>query len=110
MSKNEAPAEYSDNVESLSTNGSCTQEAKRPISKKIATVKRLRDVERSLANTRQANKALRKAMQVKISIKHVEASSDSREEDGPFSRIFSRDGSGGNYPSTRLSISRPSQS
>jgi hypothetical protein len=70
VSKNEAPAKYSANVELYQRMAHArTQEAKRPVSEKIATVKKLRDIERSLSSTRQANKALRKTKQVKISIK-----------------------------------------
>jgi len=70
VSKNEAPKEHAGNVELYRRRADGrAQEANRPVSEKIATVKKLRDVERSLANTRQVNKALRKAKQVKISIK-----------------------------------------
>ena len=70
MSKNEAPPEYSGNVELYQRMADArTQKAKRSVSDKIATVKKLRDVERSLVSMRLANKALRKAKQVKISIK-----------------------------------------
>ena len=44
-------------------------EAKRPVSEKIAAVKQLRDLERSLADIRQENKAKRAAKQIKIEIK-----------------------------------------
>jgi len=44
-------------------------EAKRPVSEKLAAVKRLRDLERSLADIRQQNKAKRVAKQIKIEIK-----------------------------------------
>jgi hypothetical protein len=44
-------------------------EAKRPVSEKIAAVKRLRDLERSLADIRKENKEKRAAKQIKIEIK-----------------------------------------
>lgn len=44
-------------------------EAKRPVSEKIATVERLRDLESSPADIRKENKAKRAAKQVKIQIK-----------------------------------------
>ncbi len=44
-------------------------EAKRPISEKIATVVRLRDFERSLEDIRKANRAKRAAKEIKITIK-----------------------------------------
>lgn len=44
-------------------------EAKRPISEKIAAVKRLREFERSLADVRKANKRKRAAKQIRINIK-----------------------------------------
>jgi hypothetical protein len=46
-----------------------TNEAKRPISEKMATVTRLRDFERSLADIRKANRSKRAAKQIKIHIK-----------------------------------------
>jgi hypothetical protein len=44
-------------------------ESERPVPEKLATVQRLREVERSLAPLRRANKALRDAKAVKILIK-----------------------------------------
>ena len=44
-------------------------EAKRPVSEKMAAVRRLRDLERSLADIRKENKAKRAAKQIKIDIK-----------------------------------------
>lgn len=44
-------------------------EAKRPVSEKMAMVSKLRDVEKSLAPIRAANKARRAAKQIKIRIK-----------------------------------------
>ena len=44
-------------------------EARRPVSEKMATVARLRDFERSLAGIRKANRAMRAAKQIKIEIK-----------------------------------------
>ena len=44
-------------------------EARRPISEKMATVARLRDFERSLDSIRKANRAKRAAKQIKIEIK-----------------------------------------
>jgi hypothetical protein len=44
-------------------------ESARPVSEKMATVERLREVERALAPVRRANKALREAKAVKILIK-----------------------------------------
>ena len=44
-------------------------EARRPISEKMATVARLRDFERSLEETRKANRAKRAAKEIKIEIK-----------------------------------------
>jgi hypothetical protein len=41
-------------------------EAKRPISEKMATVTRLRDFERSLEDIRKANRSKRAAKQIKI--------------------------------------------
>ena len=45
------------------------EDAKRPISEKMAAVIRLRDFERSLAKSRKMNKAQRLAKQIKIEIK-----------------------------------------
>jgi hypothetical protein len=44
-------------------------EAQRPVSEKIATVERLRQLEKSLADIRKENKARRAAKQIKIHIK-----------------------------------------
>lgn len=44
-------------------------EARRPVSEKMATVARLRDFERSLEAIRKANRAKRAAKQIKIEIK-----------------------------------------
>jgi hypothetical protein len=44
-------------------------EARRPISEKIATVVRLRDFEQSLEDMRKANRAKRAAKEIKIEIK-----------------------------------------
>lgn len=44
-------------------------EARRPISEKMATVVRLRDFERSLEKIRNANRAKRAAKQIEIEIK-----------------------------------------
>ena len=44
-------------------------EAKRPVSEKMAAVTRLRDFERNLEDIRKANRAKRAAKQVKIEIK-----------------------------------------
>ena len=44
-------------------------EAKRPVSEKMATVARLRDFERSLEDIRKANRAKRAAKVIKIHIK-----------------------------------------
>jgi len=44
-------------------------EAKRPISEKMATVVRLRDFERSLEDIRKANRSKRAAGEIKILIK-----------------------------------------
>ena len=44
-------------------------EARRPISEKLATVARLRDFERSLEDIRKANRAKRAAKEIKIEIK-----------------------------------------
>jgi len=44
-------------------------EAKRPISQKLATVERLRQLENSLADIRKENKAKRAAKEIKIQIK-----------------------------------------
>lgn len=44
-------------------------EAKRPVSEKLATVSKLRDVEEILAPVRAANKARRAAKRIKIRIK-----------------------------------------
>jgi len=44
-------------------------EARRPISEKMATVARLRDFERSLADIRKANRAKRAANEIIIEIK-----------------------------------------
>jgi hypothetical protein len=44
-------------------------EAKRPVSEKMATVARLRDFERSLESIRKANRAKRAAKEIKIQIK-----------------------------------------
>ena len=46
-----------------------TNEARRPVSEKMATVTRLRDFERSLENIRQANRAKRAAKEIKIEVK-----------------------------------------
>lgn len=43
--------------------------AKRPVSEKMAAVTRLRDFERSLEDIRKANRAKRKAKEIKIHIK-----------------------------------------
>ncbi len=43
--------------------------AKRPVAEKMATVAKLRDVEKSLAPIRAANKARRASKQIKILIK-----------------------------------------
>jgi hypothetical protein len=43
-------------------------EARRPVTEKMATVARLRDFERSLAETRKANRAKRAAKQIKIEL------------------------------------------
>ena len=70
MSKNEISGKHGENVELYQRMAQARLlESKRPVFEKIATTKKLRDLERSLANTRQANKAIRKAKQVKISIK-----------------------------------------
>jgi len=44
-------------------------EARRPVSEKMATVVRLRDFERSLEDMRKANRAKRAAKEIKIEIK-----------------------------------------
>lgn len=44
-------------------------EAKRPVSEKIATVERLRDLENSLADIRKENKKRRANKQVRVRIK-----------------------------------------
>ena len=44
-------------------------EARRPISEKMATVARLRDFERSLEDIRKTNRAKRAAKEIKIGIK-----------------------------------------
>ena len=44
-------------------------EARRPISEKMATVARLRDFERSLEDIRKANRLKRAAKEIKIDIK-----------------------------------------
>ena len=44
-------------------------EAKRPVSEKMATVARLREFERSLEIIRKANRAKRAANEIKIAIK-----------------------------------------
>lgn len=44
-------------------------EATRSVSEKMAAVARLRDFERKLEDTRKANRAKRKAKQIKIEIK-----------------------------------------
>ena len=44
-------------------------EAKRPVSEKMAAVVRLRDFERKLENTRKTNRARRAAKQIAIHIK-----------------------------------------
>jgi len=44
-------------------------EAKRPVSEKMAAVVRLRDFERKLENTRRANRIKRATKQIKIAIK-----------------------------------------
>ena len=44
-------------------------EAKRPVSEKLAAVTRLRDFERKLEGIRKANRAKRAAKQVKVEIK-----------------------------------------
>jgi len=44
-------------------------EARRPVSEKMATVVRLRDFERSLEDMRKANRAKRAAKEIKIQIK-----------------------------------------
>ena len=44
-------------------------EARRPVTEKMATVARLRDFERSLADIRKANRAKRAAKEIKIEIK-----------------------------------------
>jgi len=44
-------------------------EARRPISEKMATVARLRDFERSLEGIRKTNRAKRAAKEIKIQIK-----------------------------------------
>lgn len=44
-------------------------EAKRPVSEKMAAVARLRDFERSLEDIRKANRAKRAAKEIKIHIK-----------------------------------------
>lgn len=44
-------------------------EAKRPVSEKMAAVERLRDFERSLEDIRKANRAKRAAKEIKIQIK-----------------------------------------
>jgi len=45
------------------------QEARRPVSEKMATVVRLRDFERALENIRKANRAKRATKEIKIRIK-----------------------------------------
>jgi len=44
-------------------------EARRPVSEKMATVVRLRDFERSLEDMRKANRSKRAAKEIKIEIK-----------------------------------------
>ena len=44
-------------------------EARRPVSEKMATVARLRDFERSLEDIRKANRAKRAAKEIKVEIK-----------------------------------------
>jgi hypothetical protein len=44
-------------------------EARRPVSEKMAVVRRLRDFERALENIRQANRAKRAAKEISIQIK-----------------------------------------
>jgi len=44
-------------------------EARRPVSEKMATVARLRNFERSLEDIRKANRARRAAKQIRIEIK-----------------------------------------
>jgi len=70
MSENKPPEHYPDPTELYRRKEAHRKnEARRPISEKMATVVRLRDFERSLEDIRKANRAKRAAKEIHIKIK-----------------------------------------
>lgn len=70
MSKDESNKNYPDATEFYRRKEAHRkEEAKRPISEKIAAVVRLRDFQRKLQDLRRANRAKRAAKQIKVQIK-----------------------------------------
>jgi hypothetical protein len=70
MSNREHIKEYPDSTELYRLKETRRKiEANRPISEKMATVARLRDFERQLAEIRQVNRTKRAAKQIQIQIK-----------------------------------------
>lgn len=70
MSDTKNPDHYPDSTELYRRKeANRKNEARRPISEKVATVVRLRDFERSLEEIRKANRAKRAAKEIKIKIK-----------------------------------------
>jgi hypothetical protein len=70
MSDNKYPERYPDTTELYRRKEAYRKnEAKRPISEKMATVARLREFEQSLEDIRKANRAKRAANQIKVAIK-----------------------------------------
>lgn len=70
MSDNKPGTKYIDPVELYTLKEAQREnEAKRPVSEKMAAVARLRDFERKLENTRKVNRSRRAAKQIRIQIK-----------------------------------------
>ncbi len=70
MSKDKAPPIYPETDDFLRKKEALRKNiAKRPVSEKMAAVKRLRDLEQVLAKARDLNKALRGSKQIKLIVK-----------------------------------------
>jgi hypothetical protein len=70
MSDEKRPERYPDPTELYRRKeANRKNEARRPVSEKMATVARLRDFERSLEEIRKANRLKRAAKEIKIQIK-----------------------------------------
>lgn len=70
MNDNKYPERYPDPTELYRLKEAHRKnEAKRPVSEKLATVARLREFERSLENVRKENRRKREAKEIKLTIK-----------------------------------------